>query len=83
MMGLLARPAMETLTRRGDGAKASAAERSPAGGSSAPAAGLGAASLDTVPVIAAGVGETDEDGWVGRSRGLLRGFEFERRRSRV
>jgi hypothetical protein len=52
MMGLLARPAMETLTRRGEGAKARAAVRRDAGRSGA-AAGRGAASLDTVPVIAA------------------------------
>jgi hypothetical protein len=65
MMGLLARPATETRTRRGEGAKESAAERTPAGGSAADAVGLGAASLDTALVIAVGVGETDEDGWVG------------------
>ena len=67
MTGLLARPAMETRNRRGEGAKARAAERRDAGGSSA-AAGRGAASLDTVPVIAAGVGgicEEGEDGWGG------------------
>jgi hypothetical protein len=74
-MGLLARPATETRTRRGGGAKESAAERTPAGGRAA--VGLGAASLDTALVIAVGVGETDEDGWVGGgSQGLLlRGFE--------
>jgi hypothetical protein len=69
MMGLLARPATETRTRRGEGAKESAAERTPAGEIAAAAVGLGAASLDTALVIAVGVGETDEDGWVGvRSR---------------
>jgi hypothetical protein len=83
MTGLLARPAMETRNRRGEGAKARVAERRDAGGSSA-AAGRGAASLDTVPVIAAGVGENCEEGedggGVGRSRGLLRGFGVEMRR---
>uniref|UniRef100_A0A0A9EQD7 IDP2350 n=1 Tax=Arundo donax TaxID=35708 RepID=A0A0A9EQD7_ARUDO len=53
MIGLLARPARETRNRRAEGAKARAAERKDAGGSGA-AADLGAATLDTVPLIAVG-----------------------------
>jgi len=60
MMGLLARPARETRNRRAEGA-AKAADRRDGEGSGA-AAGLGAASLETVPAIfASGVGE--ETGW--------------------
>lgn len=53
MTGLLARPARETRKRRAEGAKASAAERRDCEGSGPAAAGLGAASLGTVPAIAA------------------------------
>lgn len=51
MTGLLARPARETRKRRAEGAKASAAvctDREDSG----EAAGLGAASLGTVPAMA-------------------------------
>jgi hypothetical protein len=83
MMGLLARPAMETRNRRAEGANPRAAERRDAGGSSA--AGRGAASLDTVPVIAAGVGWWEPQGGMGgvglvAHGGLLRGFGAERSR---
>jgi len=64
MMGLLARPATETVARRGEGANARAAVRRDAGRSGA-AAGRGAASLDTVPVIAARRGLL-----VGRADGM-------------
>lgn len=75
--GILARPATETRTRRGEGAKAIAAARRDAGRSGG-AAGRGAASLDTVPVIAARRGWWGARGGAGRMgvgvTGLLRGF---------
>lgn len=64
MMGLLARPAMETRNRQGDGAKARAGERTDAGGSGGAATGRAAASLDTAPVMARrGLVGTARMGW--------------------